>query len=452
MSVYGGPDIITDGLVLNIDAANIKSFDPVNTNVELLLHMDGANNSTTFTDSSKNGFTVTPNGNAKISTDQSKFGGSSAYFDGNGDYLSVANNAAFHFGSEDFTIECWVLFNDFVSEHIIVARWSGNIVSASSFEWKVKSSSSVDFNFRQNDGSTYRGASFTGLSLSASTWTHMAIVRNGNDFTLYIDGSASSSVSLPYTINDGTNDLQVGSRTFFSAISHLNGYIDELRIVKGKALYTSNFTPERKPYLDGNKIYDLSGNENNGTLVNSPTYSSDNYGVMSFDGSNDIISLPLSNSLKNTSYTISVFMNSNITIQNGTSERYFYYYRGTTTGSNRFGVLFGFSVNSTGNNGRLSLVLGNGVWNTYSTSQSSWASNTWYNLTVTQSGSSYKFYVNGLLVNSGTAVTPGFSGMDSNSSGYHWNGKIASLLVYNTALSASEVLHNYNSLKKRFEL
>jgi hypothetical protein len=73
----------------------------------LLLHMDGSNGSTTFTDSSSNALTVTANGNAQISTAQSKFGGASAAFDGDGDFLSIASNVAFAFGAAAFTIECW---------------------------------------------------------------------------------------------------------------------------------------------------------------------------------------------------------------------------------------------------------------------------------------------------------------------------------------------------------
>jgi hypothetical protein len=70
--------------------------------------MDGADNSTTFTDSSPTAHTVTRSGDAKISTTQSQFGGASAYFDGTGDYLTVANSEAFNFGSGDFTIDCWI--------------------------------------------------------------------------------------------------------------------------------------------------------------------------------------------------------------------------------------------------------------------------------------------------------------------------------------------------------
>ena len=81
--------------------------DPNFADVSLLLHGDGANNSTTFTDSSSNNFTLSRVGDVKISTTESKFGGSSIFFDGTGDYLTLANNSDFNFPN-DFTVEAWV--------------------------------------------------------------------------------------------------------------------------------------------------------------------------------------------------------------------------------------------------------------------------------------------------------------------------------------------------------
>lgn len=80
--------------------------DPYWANVVSLLHMDGANGSTTFTD--QKGKTWTPNGNVQISTAQSVFGGSSAAFDGVNDSLSIASHADFGFGTGDWTVECFV--------------------------------------------------------------------------------------------------------------------------------------------------------------------------------------------------------------------------------------------------------------------------------------------------------------------------------------------------------
>jgi hypothetical protein len=77
-------------------------------NTQLLLHANGANNSTTFLDSSSTKKTVTAFGNAKISTAQSKFGGSSASFDGTNSYLSLPDSSDFNLNTEDFTFDYWM--------------------------------------------------------------------------------------------------------------------------------------------------------------------------------------------------------------------------------------------------------------------------------------------------------------------------------------------------------
>src|SRR3990167_7740340 len=84
-------------------ASSATEWDPDDTS--LMLHMDGADASTTFTD--ETGKTVTANGNAQIDTAQSKFGGAAALFDGAGDYLTVSGSADWDLGTGDFTIDFW---------------------------------------------------------------------------------------------------------------------------------------------------------------------------------------------------------------------------------------------------------------------------------------------------------------------------------------------------------
>jgi hypothetical protein len=85
--------------------------DPYRSQVSLLLHGDGTNGSTTIVDSSPSPKTVTAVGDAQISTAQSKFGGASIAFDGNGDYLDASSSNQYAIGTEDFTVEGWVYFN-----------------------------------------------------------------------------------------------------------------------------------------------------------------------------------------------------------------------------------------------------------------------------------------------------------------------------------------------------
>ena len=88
-------------------AAREAAVDEHFASVSLLLHMDGSNESTTFEDKSSNGFTVTANGDAQISTITSQTSGASLLNDGTGDFLHVNGNAAFNFGTGDFTVESW---------------------------------------------------------------------------------------------------------------------------------------------------------------------------------------------------------------------------------------------------------------------------------------------------------------------------------------------------------
>jgi len=160
--------------------------DPNFADVSLLLHMDGSNGSTTFTDSSSNGLTVTANGNAQISTTQSKFGGSSAYFDGNGDYLTASHASNFNFGSGDFTAEVW--FNvpagapSGIEPFITTAAGQGGTGTDFQGIW-----------FGLYQGQYYFIASTNGSSWDVvigagtpptDTWTHFCVVRSGNTFTL----------------------------------------------------------------------------------------------------------------------------------------------------------------------------------------------------------------------------------------------------------------------------
>src|SRR3990167_8643626 len=83
----------------------------INSFTKLMLHMNGADTSTTFTDDSGTSKTATPSGNAQIDTAQSKFGGASGLFDGTGDYVTVANHADFNFSASNFTIDGWFRLN-----------------------------------------------------------------------------------------------------------------------------------------------------------------------------------------------------------------------------------------------------------------------------------------------------------------------------------------------------
>ena len=225
--------------------------DPYFSNVSLLLKADGENNSTTITDSSANNFAITRYGNTVISTAQSKFGGSSAYFDGSGDYLQIANNAAFSFGTGDFTIESWV----YIAGNSPLS--AGNLRIATIFSCFSTSTPSTGYNFYilGNSSTTGTGIGFEsyqsgnggGINAPATVaqnqWHHIAVSRQGTLTRLFLNGALVGSVTLPNQTVSSAAPMLVG-RTAASGYPYdLNGYIDDLRITSGVARYTENFTP-----------------------------------------------------------------------------------------------------------------------------------------------------------------------------------------------------------------
>jgi hypothetical protein len=210
-------------------------------NVSLLLHGDGTNGSTTISDSSPSPKTVTAFGDAQISTAQSKFGGASIAFDGTNDYLDIGSNSAFGYGLNDFTIECWVYRN--VSSAVQVILEQRAAVSVQLVPTLYISATKL---FYYTNGSNR----ITGGVVSASQWVHIALSRSGTSTRLFINGLQTGStftdtfnyIASPVRIGDGNDGV--------SPTASLNGYIDDLRITKGVARYTGNFTPPTAPFPD----------------------------------------------------------------------------------------------------------------------------------------------------------------------------------------------------------
>jgi hypothetical protein len=209
--------------------------------VSLLLHMHGSNGSTTFLDSSRFGHTVTANGDAQISTAQSKFGGASAAFDGNGDFLSVASNAAFGMGTGDFTLECWFRADNVTGLRAIVSlRTDGN--PGMSGNNLAIFGSTIAF----SDGVIWR---YGNTVIATGQWYHAAVTRAQGTLRLWLNG-ANDGVFSSVTENFGSDrPCTVGLLRGDSSGNAFNGYIDDLRITKGRARYESAFTPRQRAFI-----------------------------------------------------------------------------------------------------------------------------------------------------------------------------------------------------------
>jgi hypothetical protein len=185
-------------------------------------------------------------GNAQISTAQSKFGGASMYFDGTGDYLQNRLTDLTNFGTGDFTMECWIYPTASGSLRAIVDTRGTDINAA--YGWFLSASDKLDFLYK---GSSPFRLTSSG-SVSTNTWTHVAVCRASGTLRLFINGNIDGSATVTDSLNGAAGTRIGGGYADGSGNPgfYLTGYIDDLRITKGIARYTSNFTPQTSQWQD----------------------------------------------------------------------------------------------------------------------------------------------------------------------------------------------------------
>ena len=184
-------------------------------------------------------------GNAQISTAVSRFGGSSMFFDGNGDYLYLPSNRNLELGTGDFTLECWVYATSTPSDvGIFESRTDGNTATTNGFTLTAFSSSVIRI---------YSGAiliSSSGTSY-VNTWCHVAVTRVSGTFNLYINGVSQGTSATSRTLSNTDAIIGAGRYGGTSTINaFFPGYIDDFRITRGYARYTGNFTPQTSQWQD----------------------------------------------------------------------------------------------------------------------------------------------------------------------------------------------------------
>ena len=202
--------------------------DPYENWVVFLSHLDGSNN-----DSITSDYIGTPIGSygvaPKLSTTQSKFGATSCAFIGTGS-LTV-NDQLFNFGTLDLTIEGFVYPTGSGSPFLNCQT------AAHRFNFLCASSTSASL-------MVYGSTAVSGITLTANAWQHIAIVRSGNTWTVYVNGVSAGSGN-----NSNIIDCTVyGIGGSVSGSNYFNGYVDEIRITRGIARYTANFTPPSQAF------------------------------------------------------------------------------------------------------------------------------------------------------------------------------------------------------------
>lgn len=222
------------------------SGDQYFSDVSLLMHMNGTNASTTFTDSSSNAFTATAYGNAQISTAESKFGNASGKFDGNGDYVQITSATALELGGGDFTIELFY-YHDGGNQTYAGLVGKGAVSSTASDAWTLEFGGPGLIFVPWASSSTTVQCSLP----SNNAWHHVAVTRSGSTLRLFVDGVQESSTTVSFTIaTNNSGPLVIGGGAYAPTTRSFSGYIDELRITKGVARYTANFTAPTAPFPD----------------------------------------------------------------------------------------------------------------------------------------------------------------------------------------------------------
>lgn len=248
---------------LNLLDANTTFFsiegftaDPPFEAVKLLVGFEGADASTTFTDESSFARTLTAVGNAQLDTAQFKFGSASGLFDGNGDYVTAADSADWLLGTTPFTIEGFIRFNDLNAAELggaLVAHYNS---SGNQRSWGLyfDSSSGNKLTFIRSSNGTATSVTsgdWPGGAPALNTWYHIAAERDGaNILRIYVDGRVIAQESLTtFSFHNSTDTLSIGRLNTTAGFRRwLNGWIDELRIVKGYAVYGGTFIVPASAY------------------------------------------------------------------------------------------------------------------------------------------------------------------------------------------------------------
>jgi hypothetical protein len=419
-------------------AAGASPADPYFSSTSLLLLGNGTNGgqNNTFVDGSTNNFTITRNGN----TTQGSFSpftgaGGSGYFDGSGDYLSVADNAAFDLPA-DFTVECWINLASTSNPFPRVFSF-GTYNAANNLDCSIDTSTKylvVYFNGTQYDSGT--------STINFGTWYHIAIVRSGSTIKAYVDGTVKITISSATASVERSQPFYIGNLHSFesSTTAAFQGYISNLRILKGTAQYTSTFTPPTSPltaitntslllnFTNGSIIDSTAKNnlETVGDAQISTSVKKFGTGSLKFDGTGDALVIPKSSPFD--------FGTGDFTI-----EAWVY---PTATGGVKMIVdsrasdaleAYCFNIITTE---KLDFIYSS----SRITSTGSIAQNAWTHVAVVRSSGTIKLYINGTVDGSATyssainaqqaiAIGGGRSTGGSGVTGYYFNGYIDDLRI-----------------------
>jgi len=390
-------------------------------------------------DNSANAFAVTKAGDVTVSPfdpfvpDASYATYGSTYFDGTGDYLTVASNAAFAFGTSNFTVEGWLYLT--VNQNFGTMFISSTTGVGNALHIQINSANKV----RVTNETTELLLATNAISLN--TWTHVAVVRSGSTLSIYQNGILNGSIT------NSTDFIQNGAVVGYEMIGgnfYYTGYINDVRVVKGTALYTTNFTPPSAPLtaITNTSLLTCQTNQptNNQTFLDNSTNafpitrtggvkqgSFSPYGANwsnYFNGTTDYLTLPSS---------------SNLAFGTGDFCVEMWYYQQ----ANAVAALFSNSVSSAGGDAQFEIQIAASTfyptlmgWATaFLTSSVASTPNAWNHIAVCRSGTTLSMFLNGTRTAT-TTTSNNFSstnafliGRQAAAASAYMNGYISNLRV-----------------------
>ena len=227
-------------------AAAAEAGDPNFSKVTALFNFDGSDTATTTTglDASNKNLSISYATGDQLSNTQKKFGATSIYV---ADGIELSSSDGFDMGTGDFTMEAWFYFTDFSQSYALFDQWDSSGSTRHQI-WMGKTSSGTAgrLSWYYAGTSVFHSAN---PAVSTGAWTHIALVRHSGTLKIYINGTADSNTQS-YTGQFGrTAGMAFGDQLSGGASGRAQYYLDDLRITKGLARYTSNFTAPTTAHL-----------------------------------------------------------------------------------------------------------------------------------------------------------------------------------------------------------
>jgi hypothetical protein len=432
MAIASGPRGINDGLIYFIDPSNVKSYAGVGT---VIYDLSGNGKTSYFT-------------NGALYQNYQK---GVVLVDGNNDYISTP------------------LFS--LTSPITVSAWVKNVVVGGTVFGSTAGYGNAEYIFGLNDnqnvviqGSPGGVKTYKLPDIKFNSWAHLTMTRDvGNNMRVYLNGIGSTTGSQNYSNTLLVN--QIGRYSNFTNQYNVKGSIGEVRIYN-KALSASevinNYNSTRKKYIpeenivtnglvlnldaskpssyvgSGNSISSISGIGYSGTLINGPTFSISSGGSFTLDGSDDYIFAPIDTNLFSTEATMIIWLkNTNAAAGIG------FLGFGQGDQNDHYPWVDGSAYISTFRNGRLGPITLSSTINRALP----------HMVSVTTDSSNWKLYQNSTLQHTtsstGSVYLSRFTiGFSINT--WFYGGEVYAFMIYNRALTESEILQNYNAMKNRF--